>query len=232
VNAATSFGIVLTEPLARQWSEFTGGCALFEAAYGLSETHTMDTYMPRDAIRWGTQGKPCPGVEIRILDPDTGAERPRGELGEIVLRSAGSFRGYWNKPEATAKTLRDGWVYTGDMGRLDEAGYLCFVGRFKEMIKVSGYSVFPEEVEKILNTHPAVAQSAVIGVPDPTRGEVVKAVIVPRPEARGKVSADEIVAWARENMSVYKAPREIEFRDALPATGAGKVLRRLLKDGA
>ena len=232
VNAATSFGIVLTEPLARQWAEFTGGCALFEAAYGLSETHTMDTYMPRDAIRWGTQGKPCPAVEIRILDPDTGAERPRGELGEIVLRSPGSFRGYWNKPEATAKTLRDGWVYTGDMGRLDEAGYLCFVGRFKEMIKVSGFSVFPEEVEKILNTHPAVAQSAVIGVPDPTRGEVVKAVIVPRPEARGKVSADEIVAWARENMSVYKAPREIEFRDSLPATGAGKVLRRLLKDGA
>jgi long-chain acyl-CoA synthetase len=232
VNAATSFGIVLTEPLARRWAEFTGGCALFEAAYGLSETHTMDTYMPRDAIRWGTQGKPCPGVEIRILDPDTGAERPRGELGEIVLRSAGSFRGYWNKPEATEKTLRDGWVYTGDMGRLDEAGYLCFVGRFKEMIKVSGYSVFPEEVEKILITHPAVSQAAVIGVPDPTRGEVVKAVIVPRPEARGKVSADEIVAWARENMSVYKAPREIEFRDALPATGAGKVLRRLLKDGA
>jgi long-chain acyl-CoA synthetase len=230
VNAATSFGIVLTEPLARQWAEFTGGCALFEAAYGLSETHTMDTYMPRDAVRWGTQGRPCPGVEIRILDPDTGEERPPGELGEIVLRSEGTFRGYWNKPEATAKTLRDGWVHTGDMGKLDADGYLAFVGRFKEMIKVSGYSVFPEEVEKILVTHPGVAQAAVIGVPDPTRGEVVKAVIVPRPEAKGKLTAGEIVAWARENMSTYKAPREVEFRDALPATGAGKVLRRLLKE--
>jgi len=232
VNAATSFGIVLTEPLARQWAEFTGGCALFEAAYGLSETHTMDTYMPQDAVRWGTQGRPCPGVEIRILDPDTGAERPRGELGEIVLRSQGVFKGYWNKPQATAKTLRDGWVHTGDMGRLDADGYLSFVGRFKEMIKVSGYSVFPEEVEKILITHPAVAQAAVIGVPDATKGEVVKAAIVLRTEARGKVRADEIIAWARENMSVYKAPREIEFRDSLPATGAGKVLRRLLRDDA
>ncbi len=230
VNPSTSFGITLTQPLAQQWTQFTGGCALFEAAYGLSETHTMDTYMPRDAIRWGTQGKPCPGVEFRILDPDTGQEKPCGELGEIVLRSAGSFKGYWNKSEATAKTLRDGWVHTGDMGKLDADGYLSFVGRFKEMIKVSGYSVFPEEVEKILITHPAVAQAAVIGVPDPTRGEVVKAVIVAKPEARGKVGADEIIAWARENMSVYKAPREVEFRDALPATGAGKVLRRLLKD--
>lgn len=230
VNATTSFGITLDAELARQWSEFTGGCALFEAAYGLSETHTMDTFMPRDAVRWGTHGKPCHGVEIRILDPDTGQERPRGEPGEIVLRSQGSFRGYWNKPEATAKALRDGWVYTGDVGRIDADGYLTFEGRFKEMIKVSGYSVFPEEVEKILATHPAVAQVAVIGVPDPTKGEVVKAVVVPRPESRGRVSGEEIVAWARENMSVYKAPREVEFRDALPATGFGKVLRRLLRD--
>jgi long-chain acyl-CoA synthetase len=230
VNPATSFGIVLTEPLARQWGEFTGGCAIFEAAYGLSETHTMDTFMPRDAIRWGTQGTPCPGVQFRIIDPDSGEERPRGELGEIVLRSLGSFKGYWNKPEATERTLRDGWVHTGDMGKLDADGYLSFVGRFKEMIKVSGYSVFPEEVEKILITHPSVAQAAVIGIPDPVRGEVVKAAIVLKPQARGNVAAEDLIAWARENMSTYKAPREIEFRDALPATGAGKVLRRLLKE--
>ena len=229
VNPATSFGITLTKPLSEQWAAFTGGCALFEAAYGLSETHTMDTVMPKDGVRWGTQGRPAPGVEVRILDPDSGAERPRGELGEIVLRSPGVFKGYWNKPEATVKTLRDGWVHTGDMGRLDEDGYLCFVGRFKEMIKVSGYSVFPEEVEAILVKHPAVFQAAVIGVPDAGKGEVVKAVLVLKPEARGKVAAEEIIAWARGNMSTYKAPREVEFRDALPATGAGKLLRRLLK---
>ena len=229
VNPATSFGITLTQALSEQWATFTGGCETFEAAYGLSETHTMDSVMPRTAVRWGTQGRPAPGVDVRIIDPDTGVERPRGELGEIVLRSPGVFKGYWNKPEATAKTLQHGWVHTGDMGRLDEAGYLCFVGRFKEMIKVSGYSVFPEEVEAMLIKHPSVAQAAVIGVPDATKGEVVKAVIVPKPEARGRVTAEEIIAWSREHMSTYKAPREVEFRDALPATGAGKLLRRLLK---
>ena len=232
INPATSFGITLTEPLARRWAEFTGGCPTFEFAYGLSETHTCDTWMPVDAVRWGTQGRPMPGVEIRIIDPDTGLDRPRGELGEIIVRSPGSFKGYWNKPEATAKTLRDGWVHTGDMGRIDEAGYLSFVGRFKEMIKVSGYSVFPEEVETILIRHPAIRQAAVLGIPDPRRGEAVRAYVVKEPGAA--VQAEEIIAWARENMATYKAPREVRFRDALPATGAGKVLRRLLReeDGA
>ena len=115
------------------------------------------------------------------------------------------------------------------MGRLDADGYLTFMGRFKEMIKVSGYSVFPEEVETLLIRHPGIAAAAVIGVPDPAKGEVVKAVIVPRAEARAELSAEAIIAWSRENMSAYKVPRYIEFRDSLPATGAGKVLRRLLK---
>jgi long-chain acyl-CoA synthetase len=228
VNAATSFGITLTQTLAEQWRAFTGGAALFEAAYGLSETHTMDTYMPQQRIRWGTHGVPAPGVEIRIIDPHTGAPRAAGEQGEIVLRSAGNFQGYFNKPEATAATLRNGWVHTGDMGVIDEQGYLTFQGRFKEMIKVSGYSVFPEEVETLLIRHPAVAQAAVIGLPDDTKGEVVKAFIVCKPGA--VVAADELIAWAREHLSAYKVPREVAFIDALPATGAGKVLRRLLKN--
>ena len=121
------------------------------------------------------------------------------------------------------------WVHTGDMGRVDADGYLTFMGRFKEMIKVSGYSVFPEEVETLLIRHPDIAAAAVIGVPDPTRGEVVKAVIVARPDARASLTAEAVIAWSRENMSAYKAPRFVEFRDALPMTGAGKVLRRLLK---
>jgi long-chain acyl-CoA synthetase len=188
----------------------------------------VDTYMPVEAIRWGTHGKPIPGNEIRILDPESGAERPAGQQGEIVLRSAGAFKGYWNKPEATAKTLRDGWVHTGDMGSLDADGYLTFTGRFKEMIKVSGYAVFPEQVESILVKHPAVAQAAVIGVPDPTKGEVIRAFIVKKPGQ--EVGAEALIAWSRDNMSAYKAPREVRFIDQLPATGAGKVLRRLLKD--
>ena len=229
-NTVTSFGITFTEALAQKWKDFAPNCTSMEAAYGLSETHTMDSSMPSDAIRWGTHGLPVPGNQIRILDPDSGAELPAGEVGEIVLKSAGVFKGYWNKPEATASTLKDGWVHTGDMGKLDGDGYLTFIGRFKEMIKVSGYSVFPEEVEAILIKHPAVAQAAVIGIPDPDKGEVVKAFIVLK--ADQQADAAQIIAWSRENMASYKAPREVSFIDALPATGAGKVLRRLLKDQA
>jgi long-chain acyl-CoA synthetase len=228
MNPVTSFGITFTEPLAAQWRGFAKNCTSFEAAYGLSETHTCDTYTPHHAPRWGTQGVAVPGVTIRIIDPDTGADRLVGEIGEIVLASPGSFKGYWNKPEATAATLRKGWVHTGDMGKLDADGYLSFIGRFKEMIKVSGYSVFPEEVETILIKHPAVAQAAVIAEPDAEKGEVVKAFIVRKPGAA--LEAEALVAWARENMAPYKTPRTVRFIDALPTTGAGKVLRRLLKD--
>lgn len=227
-NTVTSFGIAYTEELARQWKRFTPNCISSEAAYGLSETHTMDTSMPGDAIRWGTHGKPLPGNEVRIIDPETGEPLPAGEVGEITIRGPGNFKGYWNKPEATARTLKNGWVHTGDMGRIDADGYLTFIGRFKEMIKVSGYSVFPEEVEAILIKHPAVAQAAVIGVPDPQKGEVVRAFIVTRPGRQ--IAAEDLVQWSRENMASYKAPREVRFIEALPATGAGKVLRRMLKD--
>jgi long-chain acyl-CoA synthetase len=228
MNPVTSFGIAFTEALAKQWQSFARNCTSFEAAYGLSETHTCDTYTPRHAPRWGTQGVPVPGVTIRIVDPDTGRDQPDGEVGEIVLASPGTFKGYWNKPEATAATLRNGWVHTGDMGKFDADGYLSFIGRFKEMIKVSGYSVFPEEVETILIKHPAVAQAAVIGEVDAEKGEVVKAFIVKKPGA--ELDAETLIAWSRENMASYKAPRFVSFIDALPATGAGKVLRRLLKD--
>lgn len=228
MNPVTSFGIAFTEGLAAQWTTHARNCTSQEAAYGLSETHTCDTYTPKGQARWGTQGIAAPGVSIRILDPETGQELPAGQLGEIVLRSPGTFKGYWNKPEATAATLRDGWVYTGDMGKIDEAGYLCFTGRFKEMIKVSGYSVFPEEVESILIKHPGVAQAAVLAQADADKGEVVKAFIVKK--AGAELSAEALIAWSRENMATYKAPKHVRFIDALPATGAGKVLRRLLKD--
>ena len=151
-----------------------------------------------------------------------------GEPGEIILKNKGVFKGYWNKPEATAKALKDGWVYTGDMGKMDAEGYLTFMGRFKEMIKVSGYSVFPEEVETILIKHPAIAQAAVIGMADAEKGEVVQAFIVLKPGQ--SLDARELVQWARDNMAAYKVPRDVRFIDALPATGSGKVLRRLLKD--
>ncbi|MEB0113698.1 AMP-binding protein [Variovorax sp. RTB1] len=224
----TSFGIKLTEELAANWSEFANGCLVYEAGYGLSETHTNDVLMPRDGVRWGTNGVPGRGVDLKIIDLD-GQAVPNGQTGEIVVRSRGVFHGYWNKPEATAEVLRDGWVHTGDIGKIDDAGYLTFIGRIKEMIKVSGFSVFPEEVESILILHPDVGQVAVIGVPDADKGEVVKAFVVPSRDAAKPFDCATLLVWARANMSHYKVPRQLELRDSLPATGTGKVLRRLLK---
>lgn len=229
INPSTSFGITINQALAEQWRNLAPQCQLFEVTYGMSETHTWDTSMPVDAIKWGAHGIPIEGVECRVIDASTGQDLPAGQVGELILRSPGNFKGYWNKPEATASTLKDGWVHTGDMAKIDSDGYLTFAGRFKEMIKVSGYSVFPEEVESIMIKHPSVAQVAVIGIDDAHKGQAVKAVVIARKGAPA-VSAQQLIDWCREQMSVYKAPREIEFRDALPTTGTGKVLRRLLKE--
>ncbi|MFE8702759.1 AMP-binding protein [Cytobacillus sp. FJAT-54145] len=229
-NLVTSFGLQVTEDLANKWKAVTKGCVMYEAAYGLSETHTCDTFMPKENIKFGSCGIPIYETEIRILHPETGEELQQGQSGEIVVKNPGVFKGYLNRPEATAETLKDGWVHTGDIGYLDEDGYLFFQGRVKEMIKCSGYSVFPEDVEALLNNHPAIRQSAVIGVPDPTRGESVKAFVVLQDSYKGKVSEQEIIDWSKEHMAAYKYPRFVQFISALPATPSGKVLRKLLKD--
>lgn len=225
----TSFGVALTEEIASQWKIFTGGCPICELGYGLSETHTGDAVMPQDKVRFGAAGIPIFDTDVLIIDPKTGLELGPSEPGEIVLRNPGVFKGYLNRPEATAETLRQGWVFTGDIGKIDDDGYLYFLGRIKEMIKCSGYSVFPEDVETMLLNHPAVSQVAVIGIPDPVRGESIKAFVVPKPEYKNRITEEEIISWAREKMAAYKYPRVVEFRDSLPSTGAGKVLRRLLK---
>jgi long-chain acyl-CoA synthetase len=227
VTSASSFGVRTTPELSERWRQFAG-CIATEAGYGLSETHTGDAVTLPAELRWGTNGKLIPGVHCRIVDPASGHDLPAGEQGEIVLRSPGNFRGYWNQPEKTAETLREGWVHTGDIGKLDNDGYLTLLGRIKELIKVSGYSVFPEDVEALLREHPDVQQVAVAGVADPNKGEVVKAFVVLRREVRGATTADSLIAWSRENMSAYKVPRHIEFRDELPTTASGKVVRRLL----
>lgn len=231
-NLATGFGIALTEKISEDWKKLTKGCLMYEAAYGLSETHTCDTFMPADKIRFGSCGIPAFDTDVRIVDNDTGKDLSVGQQGEIVIKSPGIFKGYWNNPESTHQTLKDGWVFTGDMGMIDEDGYLYFNGRSKEMIKCSGYSVFPEDVEVLLMKHPAVQQAAVIGVPDDVRGESVKAFIVLKSEYRDKTTQEEIVDWSRHNMAAYKYPRHIEFRSSLPASGTGKLLRRLLKEDA
>lgn len=227
LNPVASFGIVLTEAPADPLRGFAPCVRTFEAAYGWSETYTADTFMSADAVRWGAHGLPIPGHQIRIVDAETGAPCGTGETGEIVMCSRGNFWGYWSQADAIARTLRDGWVHTGDMGRLDADGFLTFSGRFKEMMKVSGYSVFPKEVEVLLINHLAVAQTAVLGVPEAEKGEVVKAFIVRKPGPA--LTKAELIVWARDNMAAYKVPPSVKFIDALPATGAGKVLRRLLR---
>ncbi len=227
-NYGTSFGISIDKQLADEWNELTEGGLLFESSYGLSETHSADTFMPRDKIKFGSCGIATYNTEIKIIDPDSGKELPVGNQGEIVIKSPGVFKGYLNQPEATSETLRDGWLYTGDIGKVDEDGYVYFLGRIKEMIKSSGYSVFPEDVEALMKEHEAILQVATIGVPDKTRGETVKAFIVLKPDYVGKISEEEIINWAKDHIAAYKYPREIEFRQSLPATSSGKVLRRLL----
>ncbi|WP_087972424.1 AMP-binding protein [Oceanobacillus rekensis] len=227
-NYATSFGMPVNKQLAEDWAKLTGGCVLTESSYGLSETHTADTFMPLNKIKFGTCGIPVYDTSIRIVDFETGQDLPPGEQGEIAVKNPGVFKGYLNRPDATEETLRDGWVFTGDIGVIDEDGYLSFKGRIKEMIKSSGYSVFPEDVEILIKDHEAILQVAAVGVPHMTKGEIVKTFIVLKPEYKGKITEDEIIEWAREKMSAYKYPREVEFRNTLPATNSGKVLRRLL----
>ncbi|WP_429893872.1 AMP-binding protein [Geobacillus thermoleovorans] len=227
-NLATSFGLPVTKDLAERWAEATGGCLLYEAAYGLSETHTCDTLMPDDRVKFGSCGIPTYETDIRIIDPETKRELGPGQSGEIVVKNPGVFQGYFRRDDATSETLKDGWVYTGDIGYVDEDGYLYFQGRLKEMIKVSGYSVFPEDVEALLNEHPAVKQCAVIGVPDPMKGEVPKAFVVLHDSYKGRVAPSDLIEWAKTHMAAFKYPRYIEFIDELPATPSGKVLRKLL----
>lgn len=238
-TVGTSFGVQLTQELARSWAALVPGCLVYEAGYGLSETHTCDTIMPRDAVKWGTNGKPAPGVEVRIVDPAHGRDLPAGSHGEILLRSPVRFRGYWCRPEADSETLIDGWTRTGDIGVIDEDGYLTFLGRRKEMIKVWSYSVFPEEVEAILATHPDVRQVAVVGHSDPNCGEALQAYVVLHAAAAARASGlkhheaeQKIIQWCLQHMAHYKVPRTVILRHDLPATGSGKLLRRMLKDPA
>jgi len=227
----TSFAVQITEDMAAHWKGDTGGCMLAEAAYGLTETHTFDTFMPLDKPRYelGCCGIPIMGSEMKIVSlEDKSREVPFGEMGEIIINCPGNLKGYWNNPEANKDTLVNGWVHTGDMGKIDAEGYLYWLGRMKEMIKVSGFSVFPEEVEAFLMRHEAVEKVAVIGAPHDKKGEIIKAFVVLKPEYKGKVTSADIIKWAKEGISSLKVPHEIEFKEELPMSYVGKVLRRVL----
>lgn len=206
----------------------------FAEGYGLTETAAPTHANPPERAKLQCLGMPIFGVDSRVVDPDTLRELPPGEVGEIVTRGPMLFQGYWRQPKATAAAFVqiDGMDFfrTGDLGRMDEEGYFFITDRLKRMINASGYKVWPSEVELLLYRHPAVAEACVIGSRDPYRGETVKALVVPRPEARGQVSEHDIVAWAHEHMAAYKAPRIVQFVDALPKSGSGKVMWRVLQE--
>ena len=174
------------------------------------------------------------GTEARVVDPDTLQEMPVGEQGEIIICGPQNFTGYWKRPDATAAAFVEiegkRFFRSGDLGRMDEEGYYFLTDRLKRMINASGFKVWPAEVETLMFRHPAVQEACVISTRDSYRGESVKAVVVLRPTHRGQVNEQDIVAWCRDNMAVYKAPRVVQFVDALPKSGSGKVMWRTLQE--
>lgn len=217
--------------LLRQCIKMFG--AQFIQAYGMTETTGTicmlppEDHDPAGNKRMRSAGKPLPGVEIRICGPD-GRDVPAGEVGEVVTRSPNNMQGYWNLPDATAKTMTaDGWIRTGDAGYLDADGYLYIHDRMKDMIISGGENVYPAEVESAIYGHPAVQEVAVIGIPDPKWGETVKAVVVPKPGM--SVDEGDIIAWTRERIAAFKAPRSVDVIEALPRNASGKILRKDLR---
>jgi O-succinylbenzoic acid--CoA ligase len=195
--------------------------------YGLTETDSQAaTLAPADALRkLGAAGKPLLPTQIRIAGPD--GEQSPGEVGEILVQGPTVTPGYWNRPNATAHTLRDGWLHTGDLGYRDADGYLYVVDRRDDLILSGGENVYPAEVEATLLAHPAVAEAGVIGIPDAQWGQAVQAAIVLR--AGQAATVDELRAWCRERLAGYKVPRTIVFMESLPRNAAGKLLRRALR---
>lgn len=206
----------------------------FVEGYGLSETMAASHINPPERPKKQCLGIPIFGVESRILDPNTLKEVPPGETGEIFTSGPQVFKGYWNNPEATKEALieLDGKTFlkTGDLGKIDEDGYFFMVDRLKRMINASGYKVWPAEVELMLYQHPAIQEACIIAAKDQHRGETVKAVIVLKPEFKGKVTEQELIHWAGNNMARYKAPKLLEFIDQLPKSGSGKIQWRTLQE--
>jgi long-chain acyl-CoA synthetase len=213
--------------------ERLSGAMLFEG-YGMTETAAIATSTPTLAKRKpGSIGLPMTGTDCRIVEIENGdRDVPIGEEVELCIRGPQVMKGYWNKPEETANAIREGWLYTGDVARMDEDGYLYIVQRKKDMILVSGFNVYPNEVEDVLFTHAAVKEAAVIGVNDPYRGEAVKAFVVLREDApaRSPELASELIEYCKTKLARYKVPSTIEFTVSLPKSAVGKVLRRELRE--
>ena len=223
----TSGGASVPLGLLRSFERRTGR-AIWEG-YGLSEgaPATFNTYL-RGSVG-GSIGVPIPGTDVKIMDIETGEEEmPAGEPGELILKGPQVMRGYWQMPEETANTLRDGWLYTGDIARMDDDGYLYIVDRKKEVINASGFKVYPREVEEVLYEHPEVVEGVAVGVPDEYRGETVKVFVVKKEGS--SLKEEDLIAYCKDNLAPYKVPQLVEFREELPKSAVGKLLKRVLAD--
>lgn len=233
ITSCVSFIKKLTPEYRRRWQELTG-CTLFETSFGMTETHTCDTFtagMQDDNFDLKSAptfvGLPVPGTEFKVCAFETGELLPLGQEGELCVRSPSLLKGYWNKPEASAEALRDGWLHTGDSGVITEAGHIRYLGRRKEMLKVNGMSVFPSELEAMLGQHPHILASAVIGRIDEKRGQSPVAFVVAKPGSG--LTAEALIDWCRQSMAIYKVP-EVRLVDSLPMTATGKVKKQDLQE--
>jgi len=221
---AAAGGTALQKSVAQEWEKLTG--SVIAEGYGMTEASPVVTSNPLDAIKVGTIGVPVPSTDVRIV-ADDGAVLSLGEVGEIQVKGPQVMKGYYNKPEATAKTITaDGWLNTGDIGKLDEDGYLMIVDRKKDMILVSGFNVYPNEIEDVICLHSKVVECAAVSVPSEKTGEAVKVFVVKKDKSLTK---DEIIKHCKENLTGYKVPKQVEFMKDLPKSNVGKILRKDLK---
>jgi long-chain acyl-CoA synthetase len=198
--------------------------------YGLTETSPLCLANPIDCPKAGSIGIPLTDTDVKVVDIETGEEVPAHKEGELLVRGPQIMKGYLNNPEATGQALKDGWFRTGDVVLMDDEGRFTMVDRIKDFINASGFKVWPHEIEEVLYTYPGVKLAAVIGIPDDYRGETVKAYIVPTTAAKGSLKPEEVIMHCKKHLSAYKVPRIIEFREELPLSPAGKILRRFLKE--
>jgi long-chain acyl-CoA synthetase len=224
----------LHESTIQGWEKRTGTKIL--EGYGMTETTAVSHSTPYDRPKSGSFGVPLPGVLAAIVDVQGTQFMPVNEVGELILHGPNIMQGYWKRPEETKETLIElegkTWLRTGDLVRMDEEGYFHFFDRKRDLIKYKGYSVFARHVEEVLYMHPQIKAAGVVGVPDPTAGQLIKAYVVLQSEARGKISEEEITDFCRKNLAHYKVPKIIEFRGELPKTDVGKVSRRELREEA
>ncbi len=219
-----SGGMALQLDTAERWESLTGSRIC--EGYGMTETSPVVSLNPMGNIKLGTIGLPVPSCELKIVDDDDN-ELPIGSVGELCVKGPQVMKGYWQSEQATQEVMPNGWLHTGDIARIDDDGYVTIVDRKKDMICVSGFNVYPNELEDVLATHPDVSQCAAIGVPDKRSGEVVKMFVVRK---HSGLTGDDVVSFFRNNVTGYKVPKLVEFREELPTTNVGKILRRQLRD--